>query len=441
MAETLRPQVLVSEVLQQLVNSGTNPITVGIIGVSTGGDATKFQSFDNIADVEDEYGSNTGRSALLVDLARAAFRNGAGLVKAITVGAPVLTQAATTLSAAAAAGATTIDVTSATGLSGTNKIYIGSYVAGFKYEEWATISSVASTTLTLSEPLQFAHAAGEAVAEVTVKSSSDYTAAFAALELDKDIQIAVCDSDDATILGNFQAAVTNAIAKNNMMVGIRGIARGTSESSAKSAATAINKDEIFMFYPTLTDEVGRYLTGAYGAAAVAGAICGRGIPYPNYNLLTLQGFTGVEAQIADFDACTAAGLSVIELQGTDIRATRLMTTSVTIDSVNSDLLEEGSVRLNVNSVQRTIQRRLESKYLTVGNTSSVRNQIQSEVKNMLQTFNDEGILAEDETTGTPGFKDPIVKTNATNRKQVDVEIEIAPTQPLVFIKLNFKLNL
>lgn len=441
MAEAQRPRVFINEALQQLAPSGNSPVVLGLIGASTGGDTTKFLEFTSYSEVEAEYGANTGRGQLLVELARKAFGAGAATVRCMSIGTATLPQAATTLSAAVAAGDTSISVTSATGLSIGNTIYIGTYAAGFKYEEMRVISGVSGTTISFATALQFAHASGEAVAEVTPKTASDYTAAFAALETDRKIQIVVVDSDVTAVNTALMTAITNAAAKQNIMVAVRGWARGTSASTAISENGTANNDRLIGVWPTVTDLVGKYLTGAEGAAMVAGAVIGRGLPGANMNLLELPEATGVEVPVADFDALFNGGVSAIELQDGVVRVTRLVTSSITLNGVASDLLEEASVRLNVDQLERTIQRTLEKKFLTSGNTLDTRIAIQGEVSKILAAYNNAGILAQDETTGTPGYKAPIVATDSANRKQVNVDIEIAPSMPLVFIKLNFKINI
>lgn len=441
MSELLRPRVSITEVLQQLTTSGNNPVILGIIGASASGDTTKFQEFTTFSDVEAEYGANTGRGQKLVELARKAFGEGASIIRCMSVGTATLPQAATTLASAASAGATTISVTSATGLAIGNIIYIGTYAAGFKYEERRVISGVSGTDISFVEALQFDHASGEAVAEVTEKVAADYADAFAQLEVDRRIQLVVVDSDADLVITSLMTSVNNAASNENIMVAVRGFARGTSEATAITSANTSNDDRLLAVFPTLTDEIGKYMSGFEGAAMVAGAIIGRGVPGPNFNLLELVNASGVEAPIADFDAMLEGGVSAIELEDNTVRLTRLITTSVTIDSVASDLLEEGSVRLNVDQLQRLVQRTLERKFLTSANTLATRLAIGNEVTRILSIYNELGILAQDETTGTPGYKTPSVTTNSANRKQIDVAMEIAPAMPLVFIKLNFRINL
>jgi hypothetical protein len=82
----------------------------------------------------------------------------------------------TTLSAGAAAGATSVSVTSATGVTVGRR-----YLVGGTEEtggEWATVASIASTTVTLSRPLVRAQASGAAFQGTRV--SCAVTAAMAA---------------------------------------------------------------------------------------------------------------------------------------------------------------------------------------------------------------------------------------------------------------------
>lgn len=442
MSNLLRPRVFVNESIQELITPGANPLVVGLIGVSEQGTENIFQLFDNIADVETEYGTNLSNGANLVAMARLAFAEGATQVKLCSIGTPTVADT-DALTVAAQPGDEQVTIASNTGYAIGEVIYIGSGNAGFEFEERRVITGVSGSTIIqfTGDPLQFAHSTTESVHEVTEPVAGDFTTALGKLELDRDIQAVAIQSDNDTINANLLTAVNNAYANQNFMVALRGCQRGTTESSAVSKATAHNDDFMILVFPTLLDKNGKYLDGYMGAAAMAGAVAGRGVPGVNFNLLELESFAGVEVEISNIDTLIAGGVTPIELRDNVIRGVRLMTTSLTINGQPSDLLEEGSVRFNVNRIQRTVQRALEQRFLTAGNTPSTREQIRSTVKNILRDFAIQEILVTDEATGTPGFKDPLVRTDSNNRKQVNVEIEIAPTLPLVFIQLNFRINL
>ena len=442
MSNLLRPRVFVNESIQELITPGANPLVVGLIGVSEMGTANVFQLFDSIADVEAEYGLNTSKGALLVEMARLAFAEGATEVKLCSIDTPTVADT-DALTVAPAAGDSSVTVASNTGYAASDVIYIGSGNAGFAFEERRVVTGISGGTIIqfTGDPLQFDHTTSESVFKVTEPVAGDFTTALGKLELDRDAQLVVIQSDNNTINGNLLTSVGNAYNNQNFMIALRGMARGTTEAASIIQAAVHDSDFMIQIFPTLTDKNGKYLQGFMGASAVCGAISGRGVPGVNFNLLDLESFGGVEAEIADIDALIDGGVTPIELRDNAIRVVRLMTTSLTLESVPSDLLEEGSVRVNVNHIQRTVQRALEKRFLTAGNTPSTREQIRSTVKNLLREFALSEILVTDEVTGTPGFKDPIVKTDSSNRKQVNVEIEIAPTLPLVFIKLNFRINL
>lgn len=90
--------------------------------------------------------------------------------------AAVTTATGTTLSAPAIATATTITVTSATGLVQNDIIQIDSNtVSGNKTSEVRKITNVAVNTLTLDQPLVYAHASGEAVVELVATGPFTHT--------------------------------------------------------------------------------------------------------------------------------------------------------------------------------------------------------------------------------------------------------------------------
>jgi hypothetical protein len=209
----------------------------------------------------------------------------------------------------------------------------------------------------------------------------------------------------------------------------------TAAATAVTNAGNLDEDLCTLVWPNVTDTVGKYLQGFETAAMFAGALCRRGIPNVNFNLLDLETATGVVSLITDIDALISGGVTPIEISDSEVRAVRAVTTS-------SDPLEqELSVRLNVNIIKRTIQRNLERTYLTSGNTLETRESIKTTVTDILVRYNDNGILTTDERTGTPGYKAPLVETDANDARRVIVTVEIAPTQPLVWIVVNLYVRL
>lgn len=85
------------------------------------------------------------------------------LLRAIIGPDTVTAGVATTITAAAAAGATTVTVASATGITVGSVISIGGVTT-----EYAKVTTIATLTLTLAAPLQYAHASASAVATQTV---------------------------------------------------------------------------------------------------------------------------------------------------------------------------------------------------------------------------------------------------------------------------------
>lgn len=442
MADTLRPRVKLSETIQELVTPGASPLVIGIMGISQQGTENEFNLYTNIADLETDYGRNVSNGAQLVALAETAFAEGATAVKVCSIGTPTVTDT-DALTAPAAAGAESVTVASNTGYAPGGVIYIGTGNAGFAFEERRVITSIsgAGTINFAGDPLQFDHTVSESVHLVTEPVAADYTDAFVKLQKDRDINCVLTQNDDNTTATALLAAVNGAIAKDNVMFAVRSFARGVDEATAKSATSGHDDSGMVAVWPTVLDKNGKYLTGSFGAAAVAGAISGRGVPAVNYNLLELDSFGGIETDITDYDALIENGVSPIEFVDNTIRVSRLITTNLTIDGSPSDLLQEASVRINVNHIKRTVQRQLERRFLRSGNTPSTREQIRSTVRNILISFVQNEILTTDEATGTPGFKDPQVTPDPENRKQVRIEVEIAPTLPLVWMDLNFRLNL
>jgi uncharacterized protein YqfB (UPF0267 family) len=448
MSSTLRPRVDVTESIQQLVTPGANALTIGIIGVSEKGDTSEFKEFTSVSDIIAEYGSNYTLHKNLVLLAKIALEEGATRVKLLSIGTPttlsMLGAGNSNPSVAIDAGANTITMADTSAYTTGDNITVGFVNAGFEYEEYfENITVTDATTLTLNgtDTFQFAHGITETVQEITLPIATDFTTALATLENDRDIMAVLVDSVDDTINTNLKTTIANAIVKENFMFAARGFSKETSNADARLASAALDTDNFIAVYPALADGNGKYLPGQFAAAGVIGAISGRGLPNVNYNFLELKSFGGVFIDITDFDLDHQAGLTSIEIRDGIIRVIRLATTSITYGGGPSNLLEEASVRVNVNHIKRTVQRGLERRFMTAGNTLYTRESIRTFCVGVLRKFNADGILATDERTGTPGFRDPIVLTDSENPKKVNVDLEIAPTQPLVFININFAINL
>lgn len=369
---------------------------------------------------------------------RRAFDEGAGKVLGISIGTPDV-GASKTIGALFTANGTnaTITVNNNTGVTNGDTYFIGTGSA-YEYEEKKVVLSSTSTTITFTTPLEFDHYVGETVTKVTPKVASAYQTAIDVMSENQDKGMVVCEDNSNAVAALIATAVSNSFSLyNTPVMYVRGSEYGDTASAAILKSTAMNNKRSVLVYPNLVAYSGRTLDGGETASALAGLITGAGVPKLNYNFLEFSSVGGVASKILDFDALINAGITPIEFRANSIHIVRFLTTR-TLDGVVPDRTwAEGAVRLNVDYLEKTLQRRIASKFLDKGNTAQVRLAIKTECISALQTFASTQVIVPDEATGTPAFKEPVVTTDANDATKVNVQIEILPAKPLNFITLNF----
>ena len=203
----------------------------------------------------------------------------------------------------------------------------------------------------------------------------------------------------------------------------------------------MNSKNGVLVYPNLVEFSGKILTGGETAAVVAGAIVGNGLPKLNHNFTEFISVGGVASKVLDPDALIVAGVSPILVKRGEILLARFLTTRTNSLGVPEKTWQEASVRLNVDYLEKTVQRRLQSKFLQTGNTPEVRLAIKMEVLSILETFSSTQVIVADSASGTPAYREPLVTVDPSDDTKVNVQIEISPAKPLNFITLNFKVLL
>ena len=422
---------------------GGNQVTIGIIGTGDGtGTAVVNTTYTvgSVAQAQTLFGSNTANGAHLMKMIIAAFQEGASSIVAASVGAPTL-GTASTLSAAASAGATTITVTAGTGYTAGDIIFLGTGQT-YAYEERRVIASISTNVITLTTALTFNHYIGETAQKVTEKASSAYTTAITNMQADESKSIALCELNDAATAVLMVAMVYNSYSLyNTPCVYIQAPEYADTDSTFIAKATAHNDNRVIMPFPLLTDFNGKTVTPGETAAALAGLIAGDGVPKLNHNYAAFTGFGGVVEKIANMDALLAVGITPIELKYNTIHIVRLLTTQATVNGVPNTQWQEGSVRLNVDFIEKAVASALQKSFLQSGNTPQTRLAIAAEVNSILSGFTGSQILIANPATNTPAFTAPVVSTDPSNSTRVIVAVQISPGKPLNFIALNFKVYL
>lgn len=448
MSSNLVPKVILTEVAEGLAVPQNNQVIIGIIGTAASGTVNTVYKVRSVSEGESYFGSNTAFGANLMKMIRRAFAEGASAVRAITVGAPTLAAATSganatkaALTADAAVGATSVSVTDGTAFTTGDVIYIGTGSA-YDKEERRVVATIAANVLNFTAPLVFAHFIGEKAQVVTEKVAADYTSAITELGMEETKSVVICElNDDTTAAAMATMADSSTANYNTPCIYIRSALSSDTESTVAAKALAANNKRVIITYPLLVDFNGATVTPGETAAAFAGVLAGNGVPKLNHNFSSFENFAGVSARINDMDALISSGVTPIELKYEEIHIVRFVTTYTKKNGVPDSTWKEGAVRLNVDSIQKTISRVVQQKFLQAGNTPQVRLAIEKEVTALLNVFASSQILVQDERTGTPAFQKPVVSTDANDATKVNVDISISPGKPLNFISLNFKVFL
>lgn len=443
MSNNLVPKLTIKESTESLAIPQNWLTVIWIIGTSESGTANVVRTISSVYEAEALFGSKTIYGANLVSMIKKAFSEGAALVKAVSIWAPVLASATSgsqgTLTADSLAGASTVTVASATIYTTGDEVYLGLSNANYDKEEKLIVQSWSGTTLTFTTPLKFDHYTGEVARIITPKVASDYTSAITAMEQDEDKNIVICESTISAVETAMITMVTNSYNNyNTPCVYIQAPSASDSESSIVTKAQGFNNSNVILVYPLLTEFNGKTSTSGDTAAAIAGAIAWNGVPKLNHNFTDLVSFGGVKSKITNIDSLISWGVTPIELKFSTIHIVRFVTSKTTTSGVPDYTWREGSIRLNVNFIEKEISKSLQMKFLQKWNTSTVREAIKQDIISFLNIYSSNDILVADERTNTPAFRDPVIAIDPSDSSKINVAVQISPWKPLNFIDLSFK---
>ena len=447
MTNALVPKVTLAESAGNLGVPQTNQVVIGMIGVSSGGTATvnTVQQVISVAQAETLFGANTSKGADLLKMIKRAFQEGASIVKAISIGTPTVAAATNAnqglLTADSEAGAMTATVADATIYTAGMVVYLGTNQS-YDREERLVVDTGVGTTVTFTTALKFKHYTGEDLKIITQKTSSAYSTAITAMESDEDKSIVICDLNDDDTAALLKTMCDNSTVNyNTPCVYFRAPTFGEVAATVQTNATNHNSSRVVQLFPNLVDFNGKTLNPGETAAVVTGAIALNGVPWPNHNLTSFVSVGNAETKITDMDALIAAGVTPLELKGGTVHIVRLVTTYTLLNNVPSTLWQEGSVRLNVDYIQRVLARDVQAKFLQKGQNPQTLLALKQEVNAYLSQFASSNILVADVTRNVPAFRPPVVTVDADDATSVTVEIEISPGKPLNFVNLKFSINL
>ncbi|MBR3641662.1 MAG: phage tail sheath subtilisin-like domain-containing protein [Oscillibacter sp.] len=240
-------------------------------------------------------------------------------------------------------------------------------------------------------------------------SRSDYAAAFEALG-SADVQIVVCDSDDAAVQQDLREAVETASENRRERIAVVG---GDGETVAELAAhaAALNSERMVLVGPDALDAGGNTLSGVFAAAAVAGAIAAGSDPALPLNGAALKGLTGVTQDFTDgeIDTLVRAGVTPLECVSGVTSPIRGITTRTTTGGAADTTWRELTTILIVDDVIPQLRDALRAKFARAKNTARGRGAVRSQVIVELERKKTAQIIEDyDDVTVTADESDPTV---------------------------------
>ena len=250
--------------------------------------------------------------------------------------------------------------------------------------QWTSYSRAAADVgeCALSRLAQLAIRNGAgAVYGVPVKNAGGgYKAAFAVAESLEDVNVVVCDSDDAGVQQELREMVKDCSAARKERIAVVGGKAGESVADLVKRAAELNCERVVLVAPGGVDAGGKAVGGAACAAAVAGAIAGGTDPALPLGGAQLYGLTGLDHNYDDseIDALVQGGVTPLETLAGAYYVVRGVTTRTRTGNTPDASWRELTTILVVDEVIPGLRRALRAKFSRAKNTEQTRGAIRSQ---------------------------------------------------------------
>lgn len=219
---------------------------------------------------------------------------------------------------------------------------------------------------------------GKTYADIT----EAYDAAYAKSLEDKDIMIIILDCTTPAAYTNLPTHLVAAENADIFRYAVIGAPTATvTTTAAKTLATGINSDRVFVPFPNLVDDSGATMDGMY-AAAVLAAILNTKTDDPALPTNTIQalGTSGIASKFlqADVDSLTDGGLTVFVDDGGIPTTWRTTTTAQKSSGVES-IWHDATTRLIADDVLNTVLSKLKANYKRTKNIARVLESIRGDI--------------------------------------------------------------
>lgn len=249
----------------------------------------------------------------------------------------------------------------------------GTLYALARYED-AVSAFGAGDALTELARVLFLNGAAQ-VKAVPVAEESGYEAAFALLEAEEDVTVAVCDSTAQAVQQKLRQSVVDASAARRERIAVVPGGVGETVAALVSRAEGLNSERVVLVAAPGGAE------GAKAAAAAAGAIAGERDPAVPLGGAELKGLESAQGQYGDgeIDLLVRGGVTPLESAGGQIYVVRGVTTRTKSgEAADSTWRELTTIRV-VDDVIPTVRDALRARFRRAKNTEQSRGAIRSQV--------------------------------------------------------------
>jgi phage tail sheath gpL-like len=219
--------------------------------------------------------------------------------------------------------------------------------------------------------------------DTQVDIDAKYKTALDAILAEKQIGLIILDTNASSVVGIAKTHCDNATAENRP--------RKLVSWGGTTEAGSANSGRVWVVDDNVINADGADLNGMHAAAAVATVISLETDPALPVHGLKLRGFGGVKTKktIAEMDTLADGGVIPLEQVGGDVVIYRGVTSYTKDSTGNPDpTYSDISTMEIIDTVVPGVQRYLQNKYKRSKNTDGVREQIESDVKTVLLSYED-----------------------------------------------------
>lgn len=262
-----------------------------------------------------------------------------------------------------------------------------------------------------------------------------YDSALTASMLDKNIEMILLDTNDATVVAKVKEHLITAEGEDLFRYSV--IAPDPTlikQTDLVTLATTINSNRIFIPGNAFVDADGNTVKSVLTAAGLASAIMTeKSDPALPMNGVQIRGFAGVSRMMlaSEMDVLVDNGITPLYNEGGLPTIHRLVTSDVNEDKI----WQEGTTRFIADYTLETVQNTLRDKYKRTKNVIRILDSIRTTVKSTLETLEGLEIIENFDASTLTVVKDPSDLYGAL----IDYEFDVVTPLYRITIKQHMKL--